>query len=185
MSTVVNKGLFWQWHTSSLAFLNTLPSEYIYRHEFEGHCKYSEYDNAIEGIAILQAAEEDIEGGYLQKVETLVSAEVFNDFLEMAKHLLDNGYKDPTASLTGAVLEDGLRRICSNSDITVKSDDNINALNKKLADNEVYNRLQQKQIQVWNDIRNNADHGNFKEYNADHVKDMLNGVRKFLTEYLK
>ena len=181
----VDAGLFQQWRTSSLAFLNTLPSEYIYSSEFEEHCKDSGYDDAEQGVAILRAAKEDIEGGYLQKVETLVSAGVFSDFLEMAEHLLDNGYKDPAASLIGAVLEDGLRRICGNNNITVKSDDNISSLNQKLAQKHIYNPLQQKQIQVWNDIRNNADHGNFDQYNTGHVKDMLAGVRNFLSNYLK
>ena len=181
----VDAGLFQQWRTSSLAFLNTLPSEYIYSSEFEEHCKDSGYDDAEQGVAILCAAKEDIEGGYLQKVETLVSASVFSDFLEMAEHLLNNGYKDPTASLIGAVLEDGLRRICINNGITLKTKEDISSLNQKLAQKQVYNPLQQKQIQVWNDIRNNADHGRFDQYNQGDVVDMLKGVRGFLSNHLK
>lgn len=177
--------VFSQWRTSSLSFLNTFPPEYIYSREFEARCKDLSLENVEQGLGILRAASDDIEGGYLQKVETLVSAEVFYDFLDMAKHLLDNGYKDPAASLIGAVLEDGLRRICSNNNITVKSDDNISSLNQKLAQKHVYNPLQQKQIQVWNDIRNNADHGNFDQYKVDDAKDMLKGVRSFLSDYLK
>jgi hypothetical protein len=180
----VEDALFRQWRTSSLAFLNTLPFEYVYRSEFETHCQFSVYDEAVEGMAILQAARDDIEGGYFQKVENLVSASVFSDFLEMAEYLLNNGYKDPTASLVGAVLEDGLRHICMNYDISIKSREDISSLNSKLAAKGVYNPLQQKQIQVWNDIRNNADHGNFKEYKEDDVRDMLGGVRKFLASYL-
>ncbi len=103
----------------------------------------------------------------------------------MADHLLDNGYKDPAASLIGAVLEDGLRRIYSNNNLIVKSDDSINSLNQKLAAKGVYNDLQRKQIQVWNDIRNNADHGHFGEYKADDVRDMLGGVQRFLSDYLR
>jgi len=181
----VNAGLFQQWRTSSLAFLNILPSEYIYRHEFEGNCKDSSYDDAEQGVAVLRAAREDIEGGYLQKVEMLVSASVFSDFLGMAEHLLDNGYKDPSASLIGAVLEDGLRRICNNNNLTVKSDDNISSLNQKLADKDIYNRLRQKEIEVWNKLRDYADHGHFGEYKADDVKNMLAEVGNFLTNYLK
>ena len=183
---MVEDALFRQWRTSSVAFLNALPSEYVYRHEFENHCKHSyDYSHAEGGVAILRAAREDIEGGYLQKIETLVSANVFSDFLEMAEHLLNNGYKDPAASLIGAVLEDGLRRICSNNNLTVKSDDNISSLNKKLADQEVYNRLQQREIEVWNKLRDYADHGHFDQYDAGRAKDMLTGVGKFLTEYLR
>ena len=180
----VENTLFRQWRTSSLAFLNTLPSEYIYRHEFEACCKTAYHSDSKHGVAILRAAREDIAGGYLQKVETLVSASVFSDFLEMAQYLLDNGYKDPAASLTGAVLEDSLRRICASNILTVKSDDNISSLNQKLADKGTYNRLHQREVEVWNKLRDYADHGHFDEYKVDDVKDMLAGVQKFLSNYL-
>jgi len=181
----VEEALFRQWRTSVLAFLNVLPSEYVYYREFEANCMIAYYDHANMGMAVLRAAKEDIAGGYLQKVETLVSAEVFNDFLEMAEHLLDNGYKDPAASLIGAVLEDGLRRICGNNDLPVKSDDNISSLNRKLADKDVYNRLQQREIEVWNKLRDYADHGHFNEYEIDGVKSMLEGVGNFLAKLLE
>jgi len=134
--------LFSQWRTSSLSFLKAFPPDYVYYREFEARCKDLSLEDVEHGLGVLQAARDDIEGGYLQNVETLISAKVFSDFLEMAEHLLDNGYKDPAASLIGAVLEDSLRRICNNESITVKSDDNISSLNKKLADKRsVYNRL--------------------------------------------
>jgi hypothetical protein len=69
--------------------------------------------------SILRSIRVDVEEGYLTGKRTLISAEVFTDFLEMAEHLDHNGYKSTTAYLTGAVLEDGLRklrmRIASNS----------------------------------------------------------------------
>lgn len=177
---------FSQWRTSSLSFLKAFPSEYIYSREFEARCKDLSLEDVEQGLGILSAARDDIEGGYLQKIETLVSAEVFSDFLDMAEHLLDNDYRDPAASLIGAVLEDSLRRICSNNSITVKSDDNISSLNRKIADTKkVYNRLKQREIEVWNKLRDYADHGHFDQYKSDDVKDMLKGVRDFLSEYLK
>jgi len=182
----VDNELSCQWSTSSAAILKGVFSENsVHYQHFKDRCQHPwRKSDSTSGLATLKAAREDIAGGYLQEVENLVSADIFNDFLEMAEYLLDYGYKDPTASLVGAVLEDGLRRICSNSDITIKSRENISSLNTKLAAKNVYNRLQQRQIQVWNDIRDNADHGNFQEYKEDDVKDMLVGVRKFLTDYL-
>ena len=181
----VDTALFQQWRTSSAAFLSSVfGSDGIHYREYEERCKGSFHFDAERGVAILNAAKEDIQGGYLQRIESLVSASVFSDFLEMAEYLLSEGYKDPTASLVGAVLEDGLRRICANNGITIKSKEDISSLNQKLAVKGVYNPLQQKQIQVWNDIRNNADHGNFDQYKGDDVKEMLEGVRKFLVNYL-
>jgi hypothetical protein len=61
---------------------------------------------------ILKALRADYAAGYLQRVEQLVQADLFADFLEMAEHLLDQGYKDPSAVLAGGVLEEQLRKLC-------------------------------------------------------------------------
>jgi hypothetical protein len=176
---------FYQWKAGSLSFLkNVFGEDSTHFQGFQESCKYASYTHALQGHSILKAAKEDLEGGYLKKLETLVSADIFTDFLEMAEYLVEQGYKDPAASLIGAVLENGLKRIARNHDIRVKSKEDIGALNSKLADAQIYNRLMQKRIQVWNDIRNNADHGNFSEYNLDLVKEMLNGVKDFLSQNL-
>ena len=42
----------------------------------------------------------------------------------------------------------------------------------------------QKQITAWADLGNNAAHGNYTNYNEQEVKDMLNGVARFIADYL-
>ena len=103
----------------------------------------------------------------------------------MAEHLLESDYKDPAASLCGAVLEDGLRKIAMKKGIKIKSNNDLNSLNDKCANGGVYNRLIQKKIKVWIEIRNKADHGQFNEYSEKDVQEMLKGVRDFLAAYLK
>ncbi len=154
-----------------------------YKNFIEG-VKIARPSDVDRGIGILTALKEDLELGYLTKVRDLVSAEIFTDFIEMAQHLLDNNYKDPSASLIGAVLENGLRQIAQKNTVEVKSGDDIGSLNTKLADKEVYSRLLQKQIQAWKAIRDSADHGKFEDYKTEDVKAMLEGVKRFLTENL-
>ena len=45
----------------------------------------------------------------------------------------------------------------------------------------VYNRLRQKQIAVWIDVRNAADHGNFDDFTNSDVVDLIKGVRHLLS----
>jgi len=176
---------FYQWRAGALSFLKVVFGDNsTHFQEFQQRCRGHTYDDAIQGQSILKAAKEDIEGGYLKKLEDLVAADIFTDFLEMAEYLLEQGYKDPAASLIGAVLEDGLRKIAKNNGITLKSKENISSLNQKIADAKIYNRLAQKQVEVWNEVRDNADHAEFSEYNADSVQEMCSGVRRFLGEYL-
>jgi hypothetical protein len=89
--------------------------------------------------------------------------------------------KDAAASVAGTVLEDGLRRIALVQKVTVKTNDDLSSLNHKLADRQVYTRLVQKKIQVWNDTRNNAVHGKFEEYKVEDVSEMVKG---FLADHL-
>jgi hypothetical protein len=176
---------FSEWQTQSLSYLiNVLGQDHIYVQKFKVLGRQGYRGTVGSGQGILRAVREDIEGGYLKRIQALVSAEIFTDFLEMAGHLHEQGYKDPAASLIGAVLEDGLRKICVKNAVTVKSSDDISSLNKRLADAQVYNRLMQKKLQVWNDVRNNADHGKFSDYSNDDVKEMLKGVSDFLAQYL-
>ena len=47
-------------------------------------------------LGILRALRADYAAGYLATVEELIHADLFSDFLEMAEHLLNQGYKDPS-----------------------------------------------------------------------------------------
>ena len=176
---------FAEWRTQSLSLLtNLLGAEHVYLTSFDQEVDRGFTSSVKAGIGILTAVGEDLEDGYLTEVRTLVSAEVFQDFLEMAEHLLNRGYKDPAASLCGAVLEEGLRRLATNRDLKVGERDNLGALNQKLAAGGVYTRLIQKRLAVWTDVRNLADHGKFSEYSEQDVADMHKGVSSFLAHHL-
>jgi hypothetical protein len=74
--------------------------------------------------------------------------------------------------------------MCRDNDIPIKSDDNIGSLNQKLFQKPIYGKPQMKQVAHWQSIRDSADHGKFDEYNAETVKNMLEGVRTFLASRL-
>ena len=183
--TTLNSGAFAEWQTQSLSFLiNLLGASHVYVESFRERVEHGHRSDVGVGKGILQAVREDLSLGYLAEVRALVAAEVFSDFLEMADHLLDAGYHDPAASLSGAVLENGLRQIAAKHGVTVKARDDLSSLNSKCAAAGVYNRLVQKKAQVWIGVRNHADHGEFSEYQESDVRDMLAGVRDFLGTYV-
>jgi hypothetical protein len=62
-------------------------------------------------VGVLQSLSADLKAGYLQSLEELIHGEVFSDFLDMAQHLLESGYKDPAAVVAGSALEAHLRQI--------------------------------------------------------------------------
>ncbi len=181
----VNDQKFRDWIMATSSFLTNVFSEgSVYLKQISSDPKYAYYNDALKVQAVLKALKEDIDGGLLLNIEEIVAADIFTDFLEMAEHLLENGYKDPAASLVGAVLEDGLRKIAKKNDIEIKSRGNISSLNKKLADSDIYNRIIQREIHAWNELRDQADHGHFDEYDEKQVSKMLEFVRDFLGKYL-
>ena len=174
------------WRTQALAFLmNLLGSTHTYTHSFSVNTERSGHKESVEaGIGILEAVLEDIDQGFLETVRQLIAAEVFSDFFEQSSYLLESGYKIPAASLTGAVLENGLRSIANREAVRVGRRDDLSTLNQKLSNKGVYNRLIQKKVSVWTDVRNAADHGQFEEVKGDDVRDLIKGAQSLLADHL-
>ncbi len=185
------EGMYTEWRLGSQSFFATIfTPDNAYVKAFDqisAKCPANFYlpREVEKGLGILRAAQTEIDFGALPGIETLFSAEIFEDFLAMAEHLLDQKYFAVVPSLVGAVLEDGLRKIAKRKGVTVKQDDNIAGLNTRLFDAKTYSPLVRKKIEVWNSIRNNADHGKFELNPPQDVGQMLEGIRGFLAEYLK
>ena len=77
----------------------------------------------------------------------------------------------PAAVLAGAVLEKGLRTICSQqqpeiSTVSPKGEPKtMNPLIDDLKKAGVFNELKAKQLRSWADVRNKAAHGEFDQFN--------------------
>lgn len=141
-------------------------------------------------VGILQALKSDIENGYLWNIGELIHADIFADFLEMARYLIEEGYKDPAAVLVGGVLEEHLRKLCSKNGIPTEISKGgkmvfkeASLMNDDLKKADIYGNLEHKNIIAWLDLRNKAAHGKYSEYNKTQVEIMLVGVRDFITRY--
>lgn len=135
---------------------------------------------------VLRALRQAYERGYLSTVEELVHADLFADFLEMAEHLLESKYKDPAAVIIGGVIEEHLRKLCIKNSLTITTPDGkprkASQMNDDLA-KVAYDKLQQKGVNYWLDLRNKAAHGKYSEYDEKEVRQMLVGVRDFIDKF--
>lgn len=135
---------------------------------------------------ILRALRADVQAGYMRTVEEIVHAGVFADFIEMAEDLVGKGYKDASAVIAGSTLEEHLRKLAGKHSITtersgrpVKAD----TLNAALVKAGAYNKLVQKQVTAWLDLRNKAAHGHYDEYDRAQVEAMIRDVRSFIERH--
>ena len=107
----------------------------------------------------------------------------------MAAHLRQEGYKDPAAVMIGGVLEEHLRQLCIKSGIdpTYPKDGKdlpktADRMNNDLTGANIYNKLYQKNVTSWLDLRNKAAHGHYSEYDAKQVELMEAGVLDFIAK---
>ena len=147
------------------------------------------YRHVASVVGIFKAVEHDIKSGMLDNFRSLIRAEIFADFLDMAEHLHRENYKDASAVLLGAVLEDSLRKVADGNGVSILNSNGkpltLDPLNIALAKKGVYNALVQKQITSWANLRNDAAHGHFDRYDSAQVQQMLLFVQKFCADFLK
>jgi hypothetical protein len=175
---------FHEWGTSAMSLLRRVFGEESVHYTNFNHqlSKFDHYATEFEKCrGIFKAAKEDYEGGYLFNLKSLVSAEVLDDVLEQATHLLEADHKDPACVVARVALETTLKKLC---DLQGISHNKLDRMNADLCKAGLYNVGMQKQIIAWADRGNNAAHGNWDEYTADDVKDMIAGVNRFIAEYL-
>jgi hypothetical protein len=135
---------------------------------------------------ILQALRQDVGAEFLLELRIIEHASLFSDFLEMAAHLLQNGYKDPAAVLIGGTLESHLKQLAQLNSVS-PTDSNgkskgAERLNEELG-KKAYNLLQQKTITSWLDLRNKAAHADYGQYTADQVRNFGDGLRNFMLQF--
>lgn len=186
----VDTSLFSEWKTQSLAFLTGMFGDrHIYTESFRSDCVRSGVSDASVGLGILRAVQGDIQDGYLLTLRELVHAEVFEDYLSMAEHLVNNGgYKDAAAVIAGSTLEEHLRKLCSKHGITITTQrpngstepKKASVLNQDLRTSGIYNQLEWRQVDAWLDIRNKSAHGEYVEYSQSQVEHMIVGIREFM-----
>jgi len=179
--------IFGEWIAASMALVERVfGNESPYRTHLEDAYKIVKTHGVVtsainKAAGALKAASDDYRGGYLFRTRTLLRAELSEDVLGQADELLASGYKDPACVLAGVTLEISLRDLCERHGISAGKLDRMNA---DLAAKDAYNKGMQKQITAWAHWRNAAAHGNFDEYSGAEVQEMINGVRRFVAEYL-
>jgi hypothetical protein len=173
---------FLKWELSCLNILETTfgkDSEYYTRlsqvRNFGNHQAWVDY-----GIAYMESAKEEIEKGFLYKIEHLISADFFDSILEHAEYLLSKGHKDPAAVLGRVVIEKTLKQIAERQNIVLSDKVKLAEVNELLWKNQVYDKITWRLVQGHIDLGNFAAHGDFDEYDDNKVKDMLDWVKKNL-----
>ena len=186
-SDVVDGRILHKYRSAGLSFISQFYGEkHSYYTEF--HSKGSDYAPTIEdSLGVLEAIADEIDKGWHKSIRGVVSAELFSDFIEMANHLLGEGYKDAAAVMLGSTLEEHLRQLARNNGIEVEIESNgkmspkkADVLNADLVKAGVYSKLDQKNVTAWLGLRNDAAHGKYDNYSKEQVVFFSQALNDFM-----
>lgn len=183
---IISKNLILQILGKEHFFYTEYDSFYEMYNDIGGGC-YN-YDVIIRKLkAIVYAVKHSIENNLLQTQEILIAGDILESTLEQAKELLKKKYKDPAAILGRVVVEDALRRLAKNRNISIVNEKGENkrasTLNDDLKKKEVYAQIQWRRVQSWLDLGNDAAHGNFEKILERDVELMIRDIELFIEDY--
>ncbi len=178
------------WTRANAAIQRIAPAGSAYRRQAQeiNAQSYEVWQMLPDLLGVLQALSKDVKAGYLRPFEELIHGELFGDFLDMAQHLVESGYKDAAAVIAGGSLEGHLRQLAKKSSVDMVRTTasgavpkTANLLNSDLDKAGAYSVTDQKNVTAWLDLRNNAAHGKYLEYEKGQVSIMIDGIRNFIT----
>ena len=114
--------------------------------------KIGDYYHLKKEIGVAKALLSDINNNYMQSFEEILHSDMFGNFLEMATHLLEKGYKDPAAVLAGSSLEIHIKHLCMKNHVETLRDERpikTETLNSELKKEGIYTNLDQKSITAY------------------------------------
>lgn len=133
---------------------------------------------------VLLAAAHDFRESRFFDFRHVIEAEVLGSFIDQAESLLAAGHHLPAASLTGAVLERALRKLCEARGIVQPLKTTIESLNADLAKAGAYSTRVQERITALAALRDDADQGKAEAFQRGDVEAMARWVRAFAADSL-
>lgn len=133
-------------------------------------------------LGIMRAALDDYSRGFVVDLQTAISGEIFQDFVELAKRALAEGNKDVAAVLACSALEDTLKRYAQKKGLAVDDKDMTDVV-AALKSQGLVSGAQKTLLSTMPKIRNYAMHANWDKITEPDVNSVIGFVEQFLITY--
>lgn len=133
--------------------------------------------------ALLLSAHEEWTAGLLKKIEYVVIAATFDDFLDHAAVYHKGNKKTEAAVLASAVLEDTMKKIAVTHSIET-SGQSLEQLVDALVSASVFTLVQGKRVKTYSGVRNHALHAEWDRLEIRDVGELIKGTRTLIEDFL-
>jgi hypothetical protein len=132
---------------------------------------------------LVAAANTEWRRGLLRKLEYMVAAATFDDFLDHATRYHKGNKKQEASVLASAVLEDTVKKIATKHGITT-SGLTLDPLIDELVKTDVFTLVKAKRVKGAAAVRNHALHAEWDQFDIRDVGDLIKSTRELIEEFL-
>ncbi|MDO9041909.1 MAG: hypothetical protein Q7U64_06155 [Desulfocapsaceae bacterium] len=132
---------------------------------------------------ILTSAQDEWQRGFLRKVEFIVIADAYDDFLDHASIYHKGNKKIESAVLASTVLEDTIKKIAQKHNVDSKGK-SLEPLIDELVKEGIITQVKGKRIKGFAGVRNHALHAEWDEFDIKDVGQLISGVRELIENFL-
>lgn len=134
-------------------------------------------------LGLMTSAQQEWSNGLLRRIEYIVSASTFDEFLEHAATYHKGNKKLEAAVLASAVLEDTVKKIARKHAFD-PSGKSLEELIDVLLKAEIWNQAKAKRIKGHAAVRNHALHAEWDSFDIKDVGELIKGTRDLVENYL-
>jgi hypothetical protein len=131
-------------------------------------------------LGALNSAKKDIELGLVKSIEKRIAAEVYSDFILMAKSAIDNSYKDVSAVMVSAAFEDMLKKYGKLNGILNLEEKDLTEVINALSAASLLGGPQLKILRSHVGLRNKAMHAEWDKIDTPEVKGLIAFTEEFI-----
>jgi len=179
-----------KWLSSVLNLLHAAcPRDSEYINDAERIMKHEAMQNGIPSVVVtkmmglLESAQHEWAEGLLRKIEYIIAAETFDDFLDHAASYHKANKKTEASVLASAVLEDTVKKIAMKNSIN-STGRSLDPLIDELVKASVFDGIKAKRAKAYAAVRNKALHAEWDEFTIKDVGEMINGIRELIEDFL-
>jgi uncharacterized protein YutE (UPF0331/DUF86 family) len=132
---------------------------------------------------LLASTREEYEHGLLGKIEYIVAAATFDDFLDHATSYHKANKKIEASVMASAVLEDTVKKIAAKAGLSV-SGTSLEPLIDELVKSGTFTPVKAKRVKAFAAVRNHALHAEWDRFDIRDVGELIAGTRELLETFL-